>query len=182
MQTRFVSPGIGQIDGDSVDERQSLVAGDGGQQAHHDIDIVVQIDGTTRQCQIMLFEFGEIQDVVDQRVQTLGAEHDHVEVTTVVVAQVAVGIVQDALGQTDHAVEGRAQFVRGDSQELILHFVEAFHVGDHGFERLVFFLAQDTDLVRQGEGEEEGFEGHADLYGIVEERVFGEDGEADKNQ
>ena len=98
------------------------------------VDHIAQVEVDLLQVQPVSLDLGEIQHVVDQREQRLGAAADEVDVFAL--GGVELGLRQD-LRHADHAVHGRADFVAHVREEIALRAVRRLG-GELGLERRLF--------------------------------------------
>ncbi len=117
----------------------------GRQQVQGLLDAGVELEGMVLQLELARFDLGEVEDVVDDRQQRVGAAAGGLDIIALLVGQLGV---QQQRGHADDAVHGRADLVAHVGQELGLGergFLELLVERDEGgvaFDQLLLAFAQ----------------------------------------
>ena len=98
-----------------VGEVEVLLGGLGRQQIQGLLDAGVELERVVFQLQFAGFDLGEVEDVVDDGQQRVGAAAGGLDIIALLVGQLGV---QQQRGHADDAVHGRADFVAHVGQEL----------------------------------------------------------------
>ena len=128
-----------------VGEVEVLLGGLGRQQIHGLLDAGVEFEGMVFQLQLAGFDLGEVQDVIDDGQQRVGAAAGGLDIIALLVRQFGV---QQQGGHADDAVHGRADFVAHVGQELglgergFLELLVERNEGGVAFDELLLAFAQ----------------------------------------
>ena len=109
-------------------EGEALGVGHGAERAGDLLDDALAGDRLRVELDLSGFDLGEVEEVVDQKEQVLGARLDAAELLLLVAGEGPRQLHQERAGEADDGVERRAQFVAHAGQEPVLGQVRVLHL------------------------------------------------------
>ena len=156
-----------------IDQLDQLAAQERPRHDEHQVDELVQVDGTPPQLEGAVLHLGIIEDVVDKAGKTKTAAADHRQVVFHLRGHRPGSAVDERFGHADDTHQGRLQLVRCVREELVLQPVGLAQVldrhllGAYGvLLGAVLLHLDDVDPVAQSQRKQDELYDRADLQGI----------------